>query len=238
MFINKPSITDYMPSAVKDKFRYATRIFPYLKKLKISKDNKTIKGSSTSRWKLCVRPFKPKDKTRTEPVGLVAWVAAKFFKKHKFSNDYNIYFYDEVRGGIGTSIGYQLPGHIITNTIKLLEEREKRVEIQAMQHEKTESMKAEKTEPTNIEGLDVMTPSSRRKKSFMPNKPSTPARSRQNSLSQNNLDEKLASNVFRGKQGKDLDLGDINDIKEVMLQIIKSLDDMKSNMQEKEKTEL
>ena len=47
MFVNKPSVTDYMPKFVKEKVRYATRISRYLEKLKHSKDNKTIKGSST-----------------------------------------------------------------------------------------------------------------------------------------------------------------------------------------------
>ena len=130
MFINKPSVTDYLPSSVKEKVRFVTRIFPYLEKLKISKDNKTIKGSSTSQWKLCVRPFRPKSKTNVSPGGLVAWILFKFFKKTKFSTDNQLYFYDEVKGGIGTDIGYALPGHIITNTLKLLEEREKRVDGQ------------------------------------------------------------------------------------------------------------
>ena len=154
MFVNKPSVTDYMPKFVKEKVRYATRISRYLEKLKHSKDNKTIKGSSTSLWKLCVRPYQPKDKTKTDPTGVIAWIAAKFFKKHKHSSEYDIYFYDEVQGKIGTSIGYQLPGHIVTNTLKLLEEREKRVEAQTMQNEKNESLKAEKTESTNMEDLN------------------------------------------------------------------------------------
>ena len=248
MFVNKPSITDYMPKFVKEKVRYATRISRYLEKLKHSKDNKTIKGSSTSLWKLCVRPFQPKDKTKTDPSGVIAWIAAKFFKKHKHSSEYDIYFYDEVQGKIGTSIGYQLPGHIVTNTLKLLEEREKRVEAQTMQNEKNESLKAEKTESTNMEDLNNST----RKKSFMPTKLDTPNMSRRASLRASRraslephrlaaLEDKALSNLSADKvvESKgDINIKDIHDLKEILGQMMTFVDDIKTKIEEKEASKL
>ena len=237
MFVNKPSVTDYMPKFVKEKVRYATRISRYLEKLKHSKDNKTIKGSSTSLWKLCVRPYQPKDKTKTDPTGVIAWIAAKFFKKHKHSSEYDIYFYDEVQGKIGTGIGYQLPGHIVTNTLKLLEEREKRVEAQTMQNEKNESLKAEKTESTNMEDLNNST----RKKSFMPTKPDTPNMSRRASLRVSTLEDKLLSNLSADKvvESKgDINIKDIHDLKEVLGQMMTFVDDIKTKIEEKEASKL
>ena len=247
MFVNKPSVTDYMPKFVKEKVRYATRISRYLEKLKHSKDNKTIKGSSTSLWKLCVRPYQPKDKTKTDPTGVIAWIAAKFFKKHKHSSEYDIYFYDEVQGKIGTSIGYQLPGHIVTNTLKLLEEREKRVEAQTMQNEKNESLKAEKTESTNMEDLNNST----RKKSLMPTRPDapnmsrrasdTPNMSRRASLRVSTLEDKLLSNLSADKvvESKgDINIKDIHDLKEVLGQMMTFVDDIKTKIEEKEASKL
>ena len=247
MFVNKPSVTDYMPKFVKEKVRYATRISRYLEKLKHSKDNKTIKGSSTSLWKLCVRPYQPKDKTKTDPTGVIAWIAAKFFKKHKHSSEYDIYFYDEVQGKIGTSIGYQLPGHIVTNTLKLLEEREKRVEAQTMQNEKNESLKAEKTESTNMEDLNNST----RKKSFMPTRPDapnmsrrasdTPNMSRRASLRVATLEDKAASNLSADKVVKskgDFNIKDIHDLKEILGQMMTFVDDIKTKIEEKEASKL
>ena len=247
MFVNKPSVTDYMPKFVKEKVRYATRISRYLEKLKHSKDNKTIKGSSTSLWKLCVRPYQPKDKTKTDPTGVIAWIAAKFFKKHKHSSEYDIYFYDEVQGKIGTSIGYQLPGHIVTNTLKLLEEREKRVEAQTMQNEKNESLKAEKTESTNMEDLNNST----RKKSLMPTRPDapnmsrrasdTPNMSRRASLRVSTLEDKLLSNLSADKvvESKgDINIKDIRDLKEVLGQMMTFVDDIKTKIEEKEASKL
>ena len=247
MFVNKPSVTDYMPKFVKEKVRYATRISRYLEKLKHSKDNKTIKGSSTSLWKLCVRPYQPKDKTKTDPTGVIAWIAAKFFKKHKHSSEYDIYFYDEVQGKIGTGIGYQLPGHIVTNTLKLLEEREKRVEAQTMQNEKNESLKAEKTESTNMEDLNNST----RKKSLMPTRPDapnmsrrasdTPNMSRRASLRVSTLEDKLLSNLSADKvvESKgDINIKDIHDLKEVLGQMMTFVDDIKTKIEEKEASKL
>ena len=237
MFVNKPSVTDYMPKFVKEKVRYATRISRYLEKLKHSKDNKTIKGSSTSLWKLCVRPYQPKDKTKTDPTGVIAWIAAKFFKKHKHSSEYDIYFYDEVQGKIGTSIGYQLPGHIVTNSLKLLEEREKRVEAQTMQNEKNESLKAEKTESTNMEDLNNST----RKKSFMPAKPDTPNMSRRTSLRVSTLEDKVLSNLSADKvvESKgDINIKDIHDLKEILGQMMTFVDDIKTKIEEKEASKL
>ena len=247
MFVNKPSVTDYMPKFVKEKVRYATRISRYLEKLKHSKDNKTIKGSSTSLWKLCVRPYQPKDKTKTDPTGVIAWIAAKFFKKHKHSSEYDIYFYDEVQGKIGTSIGYQLPGHIVTNTLKLLEEREKRVEAQTMQNEKNESLKAEKTESTNMEDLNNST----RKKSFMPTRPDapnmsrrasdTPNMSRRASLRVATLEDKAVSNLSADKVAKskgDINIKDIHDLKEILQQMMTFVDDIKTKIEEKEASKL
>ena len=237
MFVNKPSVTDYMPKFVKEKVRYATRISRYLEKLKLSKDNKTIKGSSTSLWKLCVRPYQPKDKTKTDPTGVIAWIAAKFFKKHKHSSEYDIYFYDEVQGKIGTSIGYQLPGHIVTNTLKLLEEREKRVEAQTMQNEKNESLKAEKTESTNIEDLNNST----RKKSFMPAKPDTPNMSRRTSLRVATLEDKVLSNLSVDKvvESKgDINIKDIHDLKEILGQMMTFVDDIKTKIEDQEASKL
>ena len=247
MFVNKPSVTDYMPKFVKEKVRYATRISRYLEKLKHSKDNKTIKGSSTSLWKLCVRPYQPKDKTKTDPTGVIAWIAAKFFKKHKHASEYDIYFYDEVQGKIGTSIGYQLPGHIVTNTLKLLEEREKRVEAQTMQNEKNESLKAEKTESTNMEDLNNST----RKKSLMPTRPDapnmsrrasdTPNMSRRASLRVSTLEDKLLSNLSADKvvESKgDINIKDIRDLKEVLGQMMTFVDDIKTKIEEKEASKL
>ena len=247
MFVNKPSVTDYMPKFVKEKVRYATRISRYLEKLKHSKDNKTIKGSSTSLWKLCVRPYQPKDKTKTDPTGVIAWIAAKFFKKHKHSSEYDIYFYDEVQGKIGTSIGYQLPGHIVTNTLKLLEEREKRVEAQTMQNEKNESLKAEKTESTNMEDLNNST----RKKSFMPTRPDapnmsrrasdTPNMSRRASLRVATLEDKAVSNLSADKVVKskgDINIKDIHDLKEILQQMMTFVDDIKTKIEEKEASKL
>ena len=247
MFVNKPSVTDYMPKFVKEKVRYATRISRYLEKLKHSKDNKTIKGSSTSLWKLCVRPYQPKDKTKTDPTGVIAWIAAKFFKKHKHSSEYDIYFYDEVQGKIGTSIGYQLPGHIVTNTLKLLEEREKRVEAQTMQNEKNESLKAEKTESTNMDDLNNST----RKKSFMPTRPDapnmsrrasdTPNMSRRASLRVSTLEDKLLSNLSADKvvESKgDINIKDIHDLKEVLGQMMTFVDDIKTKIEDQEASKL
>ena len=247
MFVNKPSVTDYMPKFVKEKVRYATRISRYLEKLKHSKDNKTIKGSSTSLWKLCVRPYQPKDKTKTDPTGVIAWIAAKFFKKHKHSSEYDIYFYDEVQGKIGTGIGYQLPGHIVTNTLKLLEEREKRVEAQTMQNEKNESLKAERTESTNMEDLNNST----RKKSFMPTRPDapnmsrrasdTPNMSRRASLRVSTLEDKLLSNLSADKvvESKgDINIKDIHDLKEILGQMMTFVDDIKTKIEEKEASKL
>ena len=247
MFVNKPSVTDYMPKFVKEKVRYATRISRYLEKLKHSKDNKTIKGSSTSLWKLCVRPYQPKDKTKTDPTGVIAWIAAKFFKKHKHSSEYDIYFYDEVQGKIGTSIGYQLPGHIVTNTLKLLEEREKRVEAQTMQNEKNESLKAEKTESTNMEDLNNST----RKKSLMPTRPDapnmsrrasdTPNMSRRASLRVATLEDKAVSNLSADKVVKskgDFNIKDIHDLKEILGQMMTFVDDIKTKIEEKEASKL
>ena len=247
MFVNKPSVTDYMPKFVKEKVRYATRISRYLEKLKHSKDNKTIKGSSTSLWKLCVRPYQPKDKTKTDPTGVIAWIAAKFFKKHKHSSEYDIYFYDEVQGKIGTSIGYQLPGHIVTNTLKLLEEREKRVEAQTMQNEKNESLKAEKTESTNMEDLNNST----RKKSFMPTRPDapnmsrrasdTPNMSRRASLRVATLEDKAVSDLSADKVAKskgDINIKDIHDLKEILQQMMTFVDDIKTKIEEKEASKL
>ena len=247
MFVNKPSVTDYMPKFVKEKVRYATRISRYLEKLKHSKDNKTIKGSSTSLWKLCVRPYQPKDKTKTDPTGVIAWIAAKFFKKHKHSSEYDIYFYDEVQGKIGTSIGYQLPGHIVTNTLKLLEEREKRVEAQTMQNEKNESLKAEKTESTNMDDLNNST----RKKSFMPTRPDapnmsrrasdTPNMSRRASLRVATLEDQAASNLSADKVVKskgDFNIKDIHDLKEILGQMMTFVDDIKTKIEEKEASKL
>lgn len=237
MFVNKPSVTDYMPKFVKEKVRYATRISRYLEKLKHSKDNKTIKGSSTSLWKLCVRPYQPKDKTKTDPTGVIAWIAAKFFKKHKHSSEYDIYFYDEVQGKIGTSIGYQLPGHIVTNTLKLLEEREKRVEAQTMQNEKNESLKAEKTESTNMEDLNNST----RKKSFMPTKPDTPNMSRRASLRVATLEDQAASNLSADKVVKskgDINIKDIHDLKEILGQMMTFVDDIKTKIEDQEASKL
>ena len=247
MFVNKPSVTDYMPKFVKEKVRYATRISRYLEKLKHSKDNKTIKGSSTSLWKLCVRPYQPKDKTKTDPTGVIAWIAAKFFKKHKHSSEYDIYFYDEVQGKIGTSIGYQLPGHIVTNTLKLLEEREKRVEAQTMQNEKNESLKAEKTESTNMEDLNNST----RKKSFMPTRPDapnmsrrasdTPNMSRRASLRVATLEDKAVSDLSADKVAKskgDINIKDIDDLKEILQQMMTFVDDIKTKIEEKEACKL
>ena len=247
MFVNKPSVTDYMPKFVKEKVRYATRISRYLEKLKHSKDNKTIKGSSTSLWKLCVRPYQPKDKTKTDPTGVIAWIAAKFFKKHKHSSEYDIYFYDEVQGKIGTSIGYQLPGHIVTNTLKLLEEREKRVEAQTMQNEKNESLKAEKTESTNMEDLNNST----RKKSFMPTRPDapnmsrrasdTPNMSRRASLRVSTLEDKLLSNLSADKvvESKgDINIKDIHDLKEILGQMMTFVDDIKTKIEDQEASKL
>ena len=247
MFVNKPSVTDYMPKFVKEKVRYATRISRYLEKLKHSKDNKTIKGSSTSLWKLCVRPYQPKDKTKTDPTGVIAWIAAKFFKKHKHSSEYDIYFYDEVQGKIGTSIGYQLPGHIVTNTLKLLEEREKRVEAQTMQNEKNESLKAEKTESTNMEDLNNST----RKKSFMPTRPDAPNMSRRASDTPNisrraslrvaTLEDKAVSDLSADKVAKskgDINIKDIDDLKEILQQMMTFVDDIKTKIEEKEASKL
>ena len=247
MFVNKPSVTDYMPKFVKEKVRYATRISRYLEKLKHSKDNKTIKGSSTSLWKLCVRPYQPKDKTKTDPTGVIAWIAAKFFKKHKHSSEYDIYFYDEVQGKIGTSIGYQLPGHIVTNTLKLLEEREKRVEAQTMQNEKNESLKAEKTESTNMEDLNNST----RKKSFMPTRPDapnmsrrasdTPNMSRRASLRVATLEDKVLSNLSADKvvESKgDINIKDIHDLKEILGQMMTFVDDIKTKIEDQEASKL
>ena len=247
MFVNKPSVTDYMPKFVKEKVRYATRISRYLEKLKHSKDNKTIKGSSTSLWKLCVRPYQPKDKTKTDPTGVIAWIAAKFFKKHKHSSEYDIYFYDEVQGKIGTSIGYQLPGHIVTNTLKLLEEREKRVEAQTMQNEKNESLKAEKTESTNMEDLNNST----RKKSFMPTRPDAPNMSRRASDTPNisrraslrvaTLEDKAVSDLSADKVAKskgDINIKDIHDLKEILQQMMTFVDDIKTKIEEKEASKL
>ena len=247
MFVNKPSVTDYMPKFVKEKVRYATRISRYLEKLKHSKDNKTIKGSSTSLWKLCVRPYQPKDKTKTDPTGVIAWIAAKFFKKHKHSSEYDIYFYDEVQGKIGTSIGYQLPGHIVTNTLKLLEEREKRVEAQTMQNEKNESLKAEKTESTNMEDLNNST----RKKSLMPTRPDapnmsrrasdTPNMSRRASLRVATLEDKAVSDLSADKVAKskgDINIKDIHDLKEILQQMMTFVDDIKTKIEDKEASKL
>ena len=179
MFINKPSVTDFLPDSVKEKVRYVTRIFPYLKKLKETKDNKTIKGSSTSQWKLCVRPFQPKSKTSINPGGVVAWITSTFFKKKTLHNDTNIYFYDEVKGGIGTAIGYSLPGHVVKNTITLLEEREKNMEALIMQKERNaDIMKADYVESTHIATSGKMTPNPIRKKSDMLQKARTPNLSR------------------------------------------------------------
>ena len=236
MFINKPSITDYMPSSVKDKARYVTRIFPYLEKLKFTKDNKTIKGSSTSQFKICVRPFRPISKTNANPPGVVSWILYKFFKKTKFATDNRIYFYDEVKGGIGTDIGYALPGHIIRNTLKLLEEREKKMEAQIMlQEQNAESMKAaEKSESTNANALDNMTPNTKRKKSAMP-------LSRRNSLLIPHLEGKMANAVVDStekKPVKDLNIEDLNNMKELMLKMIKTIDDMENKTEEKEASTL
>ena len=237
MFVNKPSVTDYMPKFVKEKVRYATRISRYLEKLKLSKDNKTIKGSSTSLWKLCVRPYQPKDKTKTDPTGIIAWIAAKIFKKHKHSSEYDIYFYDEVQGKTGTSIGYQLPGHIVTNTLKLLEEREKRVEAQTMQNERNESLKAEKTDSPNTDDLDNMA----RKKSAMTTKPGTPTLSRRTSLRVSTLEDKLLSNISVDKtlESKyDIDIKDIHELKEILFQMVTFVDDIKTKIEEKEASKL
>ena len=152
LFINKPSITDCLPRSVKAKIRHVTSLFSYLEKLKVSKDNKTIKGSSTSPWKLCVRPFAPKRKTIKSPGGVVEWIGNKFFKKRTSTTDNNIFFYDEVKGSIGTDIGYSLPSHIVTNTIALLEDRENKITDQIMQMERTaDSVKVEKMESNKVE---------------------------------------------------------------------------------------
>lgn len=238
MFINKPSVTDYLPSSVKEKARYVTRIFPYLEKLKISKDNKTIKGSSTSQWKLCVRPFRPKSKTNVRPAGFVAWILFKFFKKTKFSTDNRIYFYDEVKGGIGTDIGYSLPGHIITNTLKLLEEREKRMDAMAIQQEMESFKAADKSDSVSADSIDNITPTTKRKKSVMPNKGVPPFLSRRNSLLIPNVEESLANDCAQNKSKKDVNIEDLHSMKEVLLEMVKTLDELKIKIEAKEASQL
>lgn len=241
LFINKPSITDCLPSSVRTRMRHVTSLFSYLENLKISKDNKTIKGSSTSPWKLCVRPFAPKRKINKTAGGVVEWVGNKFFKKRTVTTDNNIFFYDEVKGSIGTEIGYSLPTHIVTNTIALLEEREKKITDQVMQLERTaDSVKVEKMEANKIEKFsEDMSRNSMRRKSALPNRPISPYMSRKNSFTRSSMEPKHSNNVpGTPKNKRDLEVEELENMKEMMLKMVKSVDDIKNRIEEKETSNL
>ena len=238
LFINKPSITDCLPRSVRDRIRHVTSLFSYLDKLKREKDNKTIKGSSTSPWKLCVRPFAPKRKKIEAVGGVVEWIGNKFFKKRTATTDNNIFFYDEVKGSIGTEIGYSLPSHIVTNTIAILEEREKKITDQAMQLERTaDFVKMEKMEPNKTEKLsEDMSRNSMRRKSALPNRPISPYLSRKNSFS---MEPKQTNNVpGTPKNKRDLDMEELETMKEMMLKMVRCVDDIKNRMEEKDSSNL
>ena len=241
LFINKPSITDCLPGSVRARIRMETSLFSYLENLKISKDNKTIKGSSTSPWKLCVRPFAPKRKTIETAGGVIEWIGNKFAKKRNATTDNNIFFYDEVKGGIGTDIGYSLPSHIVTNTIALLEEREKKITDQAMQLERTaDSIKVEKLEQNKLDNFNGdMTRNSMRRKSALPNKPLSPFANRKNSFNPSALESKQPDNVpGTPKNRREFDIEELESMKEMMLKMVKCVDDIKFRMEEKETSNL
>ena len=237
LFINKPSVTDCLPNSVKAKIRLDTSLFSYLEQLKRVKDNKTIKGSSTSPWKLCVRPFAPKRKKNESAGGVVAWIGNKFFKETTFTTDSNLFFYDEVKGSIGADIGYALPSHIVTNTIAILEEKEKNLTDHMMQLDRTaDSAKIEQMEPNKVETYnEEMTRDSMRRISAFTNRPLSLF------MGQNltSVEAKEASNDNgTPKNRKDLDMEELENMKEMMLKMVKCVDDIKNRMEERETSNL
>ena len=237
MFINKPTITDYMPKFVKEQIRENTAIFPYLDHVKVSKDNKTIKGSSTSPWKLCVRPFTPKaklkmtSKNRTWGQMVKSW----FLPGKERKSDYEIYFYDEVKGGIGESIGYRLPGHIIDNTLRLLEERDSKHQAQMMQQEQSETIKLESTDTRQRQREPSLLTDTLRKKSTMllnPRRPSSRPSSRPESVHNSPvLNRKRTLSIkFDGHQQDeepDVQIETLDQMKDMMQQMLQTLESMK-----------
>ena len=221
---------DYMPDSVKRKVCKITRIFTYLASLKELKDNKTIRGSSTTPWKICVRPFQPKQKPiSSTDSGIKSWF---YTNKEKSSKDYYIYFYDEVKGGMGTSIGYKLPGHIVKNTLKLLEEREDKDEAQLMQQEMTETMKLESGDQV------LMSPAmmNKRRKSAI----SSPKPQRKGSFA--NISSANAANLDFHNNPLKNDCSNcsekLGEMKDMMEKMMKSIELMKSGMERNEGSQL
>ena len=161
-------------------------------------------------------------------------------------SDYEIYFYDEVKGGIGESIGYRLPGHIIENTLKLLEDRENKHQAQMMQQEQSETMKLESSDSRQRQrDASLLTDTLRKKSTMLLNPRRTSSRPSSRPASVNNspvLERKRTLSIrFDGEQqeeGQDVQIETLDQMKDMMQQMLQTLESMKAGTGGKKSSKL
>merc|ERR1712136_398869 len=110
-----------------------------------------------------------------------------------------------------------------------------------MQLERTaDSVKVEKMEANKVEKFsEEKSRNSMRRKSAMPNRSISPYMSRKNSFTRSSMEPKQSNNVpGTPKNKRDLDVEELENMKEIMLKMVKSVDDIKNRMEEKETSNL
>ena len=105
--------------SIRARINRAIKIFPHLDTLKYNVKNTIFLDlpRTASSWKLCVRPFKP---TMKQPLKIQSIRSLFGLNTERQLDNCDIYFYDDLKGGMEKETGYRLPHTIVGNTIKLL----------------------------------------------------------------------------------------------------------------------
>ena len=84
--------------------------------MKNSQRDHNHQESTTPHWKLCIKPYKPKSKSNINLMR--SWFTVNLGRTVE---NYELYFFDEIKGCPGKETGYHLPQGVIERTLKLLE---------------------------------------------------------------------------------------------------------------------
>ena len=106
----------FATESLRRKIKEGSKIFPYLDNLKISQRDNNHPESTTPHWKLCIKPYKPKIKSNINLIR--SWFTVNLGRPVE---NYELYFYDEIKGCPDNETGYDLPHAVVERTIKLLE---------------------------------------------------------------------------------------------------------------------
>ena len=180
IFINKPTITDCLPSClewIEALIKKKTRVFERLKRQQPNKQFYPKSHYNEESTKICVRPFEPVFKSsckerNTGPKNKIWASFCSFLKSFIYPSDregslreesgnalyaeYDVYLYDDTKGTFSELTDFKVPKSSVKRALKLLkdrEEQERKMAVTKSMQEKLDSTSKADIPTINFEGL-------------------------------------------------------------------------------------